>query len=464
LSLEKITYLGNLAINKSEILGINDPLTHLCQYLEKGEAAITGIKIDLETDVAERLPKTPFINHVGFKLDGDDFISVKDKVSMKSMTQSNLEVLKTMNIIQDQEIKRAEIEADEVRKLADWYKDAPVHSYMIFESLPIGNQKIAISRIYQKKPDGMLNGSFVSLHNPSVDSFNRLRQEFNPSLNDCVSEIDILENSYSFYSPNLKSPDDFIDFYVDTYDQILLEKSGVKRKFGLSNSTEIKTDGLKKIKNQPKLSEIYIDAIHNLAASGGLVSPELSSMNEKLGLKYPFEIGSKIQIDSARGFLSDVIKGIASVIDNADGDFLRYLEFNNSNTNINYDAISTFQVQSAGYDSLACPEFINIESSVRQAGFEQESMLRAFNIWETLDFFGKPKIDICKTNNCPSHGKISPFKDRTVVGGCGFCVECHKILQNHKSPEQIYQEKIKKQELKTKQKKELSKNNKTKAA
>jgi hypothetical protein len=248
LSVEKTIYLGNLAINKSEILGVNDPLTHLCQYLEKGDEAITGIKIDLETDVAERLPKTPFINHVGFKLDGDDFISVKDKVSMKSMTQSNLEVLKTINIIQDQEIKRAEIEADEVRKLADWYKSAPVYSYMIFESLPIGNQKIAISRIYQKKPDGMLNGSFVSLHNPSVDSFNRLRQEFNPSLNDCVSEIDILENSYSFYSPNLKSPDDFIDFYVDTYDQILLEKSGVKRKFGLSNSTEIKTDGLKKIK------------------------------------------------------------------------------------------------------------------------------------------------------------------------------------------------------------------------
>ena len=90
-------------------------------------------------------------------------------------------------------------------------------------------------------------------------------------------------------------------------------------------------------------------------------------------------------------------------------------------------------------------------------------MLRAFNIWESIDLFGRPKIDICRTANCPSHGNSKSFKSRTVVGGCGFCVECHKILQKNKSPEKAYQEKAKKQQAEA-IKKRPAKNNKDKAA
>jgi hypothetical protein len=48
-SSEQVAHLGRIAI-QSERLGINDPLTHLNQYLEKGEPALVGIKEDLETD------------------------------------------------------------------------------------------------------------------------------------------------------------------------------------------------------------------------------------------------------------------------------------------------------------------------------------------------------------------------------------------------------------------------------
>ncbi len=472
LSIEKVSHLGNLALNKSEFLGINDPLTHLCQYLENGQDAITGIKIDLETDVAERLPKTPFINHVGFEFIGDDFVSVKDRVSMNSMTQTNLNVMKKIEKRPDlkQEIERAKLEADEVRKLTNWYKAAPDYSYIIFESLPIGSQKIAISRIYQKQPGDRLQGSFVSLYEPSVNTFNQLRKDINPLLQECDSEIEILKNNYDFYAPNLKSPDNFIDFYVETYDKILFSASGAESSFGLPGPENTKINGLEKIKKQPKLSAIYIDAIQNLASSGGFASKELQDMNKKLGLSYAFESGSKIPIETARGFLSDVIRGIASVIDNADGDFLRYLETTETKTDTSYAALSCYQTQSRelgqSYDSLACPEFINdiSDDSSKQSSFEQDAMLRAFNIWESLDFFGQPKIDVCRTDNCPSRGTAKSFKDRTVVGGCGFCVECHKILQKNKSPEKIYQEKIKKQKSKIDKNKKNTKNNKFKAA
>jgi hypothetical protein len=442
LSTEHITHLGRIAI-RAEQLGINDSLSHLYQYLEKGEAAMPGIIEDLETNVAERLPKTPFYNYVNFEFTGNDFISVKDKISMKVMTANNKKLLaaesaNNPSIIS--EYARAKVESEEVDKLVDWYLNAPKDSCIIFESLPIGNQTIAVSRIYTKA-EGGLQACFVSLYNPSIEQFNTFRRRLNADVPDSLSELEMLKNHYQLLSPNLHS---FIDYYVGTYDDLMHKKTGNKHSFGLEKKDDQETqNGLEKVRAQTKLTSIYPTMIKALHDGQGKATSKLIGLKDKLGINIHLYNGQTISINLARELLDETIYRITSVIDKADAKLLVDLE-NNSDQSAGYSAASFFgnQAKESGktYASNACPESTtsNQDTPANSAENEYDILMRAFNGNNLPDNFGQPQIKACRTNNCPSRGRISWWPDKTLVGGCGFCVCCHHHLAAGKSPEHIY--------------------------
>lgn len=463
ISPEKVARLGRLAI-ESEFLGINDPLTHLHQYLKKGEVALIGIKEDLETDIAERLPKTPFVNYVGFEFTGDDFVSLKDKVSMNSMTETNLRIFKSESAKNPdliEEFERAEVEAKEATKLATWFKNAPTGAYLIFESLPISEQKIAISRIYQKASNGKLQGCFVSLYNSSVGQFNELRKILGADdVSTCQTEKEILQNCYEFYEPDLTAPSEFIDFYVGAYDYLLKEQQGEQYSFGLKkDKSKEKQNGLLKVRSQPRLTSIYLDTVKALASSQGVVTPELIQINDSLGIGYQLRKNQIITVEMAQSIMSEVILGITSVIDKANDKLLNDLEHSDTNQETNYAAVSHYgeqaKISGETYASNGCPEYGRSNSTEPSAdmNLEYNAICRAFNIREKLDNFGKPKTGVCRILNCPSRGSLGWLPNKTLVGGCDICVCCHKLLGKGKSPKIIYAEKKSKEEKALKSKK-----------
>ena len=440
--------LGRIAL-RADMLGINDPLTHLYQYLSVGESALVGIREDLETDIAERLPKTPFINHVGFEFTGHDFVSVKDAVSMKSMTANNLakfELITAANPTMAEELSRAEIEAQEVVKLADWIRRAPVGGHIIFESLPIGQQQIAISRIYQKTSDRQLLGSYVSLYNPNVDQFNRLRKKMSPGIANADNASDILQNCYEFYESDLTAPDKFIDYYVDSYDQLLEQQTDQAHAFGLSDIDVDQQNGLTKVRNQPGLTAIYVDTVKSLATSRGVVTPELIQIAERLGFSRHLTVNQALSTEEVQDLMREVILSIVSVVDKADAELLSDLSQADSGQGANYAAMSYFggQAKSAGqaYASNNCPEYglSNSASAANNSNTDFKAMQRAFNVPQTLDDFGEPSIGVCRISNCPTRGDSVWWPDKTLVGGCAICVDCHHLFGKGKSPDNIYRQ------------------------
>ncbi|MBC7943634.1 hypothetical protein H7X68_04005, partial [Candidatus Saccharibacteria bacterium] len=425
-------------------------------YLEKGNEALTGIKEDIETDIAERLPKTPFVNYVGFEFTGDDFVSVKDNVSMDSMTKTNLEIFEkkaASNPSMAAELDRAETEAQEAAKLTAWFKNAPVGAYLIFESLPIGEQKIAISRIYQKTSSSLMDGCFVSLYSPSVEQFNGLRSKLGAKTTDNETEKDILQNCYEFYDPNLTLPDKFISHYVGTYDQLLQTQNNQQYSFGLEkDQTTEKQNGILKVRSQPKLTSIYLDTIKTLGSSKGIVTPGLIQITDKLGTIHQLKENQVITKKMAHDIISDVILGIASVIDKADSKLLGDLEHSDTNEGANYAAMSYFgnEAKAAGetYDSGGCPTYnmSNETMTANDTNTEYNIMQISFNSGKTPNNFGVPKIGVCRILNCPSRGDVSWWSDKTLVGGCDFCVSCHKILEKGKSPKNTYADRKRKDE------------------
>lgn len=448
LDLERTVYLGRLAI-RSEYLGINDPLTHLHQYIERGESALVGIKEDIETDIAERLPKTPFVNYVGFEHTGDDFVSLKDKVSMKKMTSTNLRIFTDEAIKNPDmapEYERAKLESLEVTRINEWFTSASIGSCIVFESLPIGSQKFAISRIYRKSDERNIEGCFVSLYNPSVDRFNEFRKSLCVESHSCKDEFEILANPYEFYAPELNSKEDFTNFYVGLYDNIMNESDGKNYCFGIETDRDKqKINGLEKVRSQPKLTAIYLDTIKALTEGGGLVTPKIIGINESLGLGYRINEGSRINIDLAKNILSDVIAGITSVIDRANASLLEDLENFDTSKDASYQAVSLFgeQARTEGekYESNGCPEYSRQTQSIADDNSvnERQVIEKAFDIkGEEIRNFGTPKIGLCRIMNCPSRGEINWLPQKTLVGGCDICVCCHKIFAQGRLPKSVY--------------------------
>jgi hypothetical protein len=429
----------------TERLGINDPLTHLFQYLERGDDALVGIIEDIETDIAERLPKMPFVNYVGFEFTGDDFVSAKDRVSMKKMTENNFKILRSEQCLPD-EIARAEVEAEEVDRLSSWFKAAKDGEFLVFESLPIGKQTVAVSRIYQKTGENSLNGGFVSLYNPSVEMFNDFRKQNRAGKSDCRTELEVLENHYECSIDTKSMPmDQFIEQYVVAYDELQDKKCGKKHRFGLVVDDEtVIYNGLEKVRQQPKLTSVYIDAIQSLAIGGGRVSDELICISQKLGLGLNLDRGDTVSARTARTILSGVIRGITSVIDRAGVDLLSDIEQSDSGPSVGYAVVSHYgseaRDEGVSYDSEACPESSFASHAGLSGGNRSESDILQ-NIFNPFDFppnFGDRKLAMCRTRNCPTRKK--PL---VTVGGCGFCVKCHHLLEEKDKPERYYDEKWK---------------------
>lgn len=467
-SRERTISLGQLAIRMDQ-LGINDPLTHLFQRVEKGKSAEIGILEDLITDIAERLPKTPFVNQINYEIFENDFVSCKDRVSMRRMTENNLKVFSD-ELSKNSELKieyeRAEIEAREVEAILCWFKGASVGSYLIFESLPIGDQKIAISRIYQKKSKSILEGSFVSLYNPSVEIFNEFRSQVGGDRVARVDELDVLRNHYEYFDGKLVSSLEFIDYYVSVYDKLLSKKRGGQFSFGIESDVFAKkraiNNGIEKVRKQNGLTKVYMDAVQALASSDGVITPELRSVCNVLDSDLQISVGERISVGLARDILSNMITRITSVIDRANDDILSELEY--SGGDANYSAVSIYgdEAKSYGedYSSNACPELARAQhqdqddakkSIFSDDELEYELMMKAFNTPTRLKMFGRPKIGVCRIPNCPSRGNMSWMPDKTLVGGCNVCVCCHKHFQKGKSPEAIYKEQERENKRKKKQ-------------
>lgn len=469
---EKIARIGRQSIISAEQLdisdlGINDPLTHLYKFEQRGNDALVVIREDFDRDVGERLPRTPFVSDVEFEFTGSDFVSAKDRVSMKIMTENNLIILdaqQSTNAGLSEELTRAEVEATEVEKLSAWFKDAPVGTFLVFESLPIGKQKVAISRIYQKKDEDSLDSRFVSLYGPSVGVFNTFRNELGSSKSDCISELEILENDYEIRNPELTSIDQFVESYVATYDGVLNQQTGEEHSFGLNKDEKAaQKNGLSIVRSHPKLTSIYVDAIKSLAEGQDRVSDDLVHINDRLGLGFGLHEGDAITIQTKRRVLQEVIRGVTSAIDRADVDLLFDIERSDSSSGMGYAAVSHYGSESrsegASYESNACPEysFANQSGAIGGTnGSEYNTLFGAFNPMNIPNKFGRPKIGICRINNCPTRGKSRYVHGNTLVGGCDICVHCHQIFEKGKSPEIVYDEKIKDEQRKQKQDEEES--------
>jgi hypothetical protein len=368
---------------------------------------------------------------------------------MNSMTEKNLQIFKAesaKNPDLTNEFERADVEAQEVTKLATWFKDAPAGARLIFESLPINEQKIAISRIYQKKNNKRLEGCFLSLYGSSVGQFNELRKTLGADdVSTCQTEKEVLQNCYEFYEPKLADSNEFTDFYVGAYDYLLQEKQGKEYSFGLEKDKNKETqNGLTKVRNQPKLTSIYLDTIKALASSDGVVTHEIIQINDNIGMGYQLKKDQRITIEMARNMMGEVISGITSVIDKADDKLLYDLEDSGVGQETNYSAVSHFgeQAKTAGetYASNGCPEYARSKQTEQSADAtsEHDAMFQAFNISENPNSFGKPKVDVCRITNCPSRGDEEWWPKKTLVGGCSICVSCHKLFEDGKSPEIIY--------------------------
>jgi len=450
---ERRVNLGRIAI-ELEYLGINDPLSHLFQYLERGKESLDGIREDLETDIAERLPETPFISQVAFDFLGDDFISSVGKLSMKTMTRNNLNILAEASSINPnlaKEYERASVEAKEPEKLESWFLHAKVGAFLIFESLPIGEQEIAVSRIYRKLNDSTLEGSFVSLYQPSVKQFNELRRQIGAGSDNSETEIDILDNNYEFFSSTFRDSRDFVEYYKYIYDLILgHNNSGTTYHFGLLvNKDDAKPkNSIDTIKQQTALTEIYLEALDILAKSDGRVGEEMIDLTKKLNLEYDFKKGDTISMEMARNFLSQIIVSIARVIHQADKSILSDLSASSDEKLVSYATVSYYNAAQSesvhDYANNVCPTYsrdnLNNSESGEAGILEYGVLAKSFNLYKGLDNFGTPKLGVCIIKGCPSRGNVEWLPSRTIVGGCSICANCHKILNSGKSPEKIYKQ------------------------
>jgi hypothetical protein len=299
-------------------LGVNDPLTHLEQYLENGEAAMNSIDEDLITDCAERIEKPRFINSVQFDKAGNDFISRESKFSMRSMT-AKTEYKFAGNAADIQLYRRAKIELEEVDRLNNWFDSAEVDDAYIVESMPITeNETYTIVRIYQKVSAHVLIEHIVTLHNSSVDIFGELHHQLGASVPKSQTSLELLDNMYA-HSPQDGNFGNFLDQYVSTYDGILASQNpGQKFSLGLEKSEQSDTrDDMVMVRSQTALRSVYLDSLRALATSGGYVRPQILNINKELGLGMELTDGSTISAAVARELLDSSLQYVVATLNRA---------------------------------------------------------------------------------------------------------------------------------------------------
>ena len=299
-------------------LGVNDPLTHLEQYLENGEAAINSIDEDLITDCTERIEKPHFINSVVFDRTESDFISRENKFSMRAMTGTT-EYKFAGNLADMRLYARAKIESKEVDRLNTWFDNAQVNDAYIVESMPMTeSETYTIVRIHQKASEQELIEHIVTLHNASVGAFNQLHSELRTEAAQSQTPMELLDNMYA-HSPQDGNFGNFLDQYVSTYDGILASQNpGQKFSFGLEKSEQSDTrDDMVMVRSQTALRSVYLDSLRALATSGGYVRPQILNINKELGLGMELADGSTISAAVARELLDSSLQYVVATLNRA---------------------------------------------------------------------------------------------------------------------------------------------------
>lgn len=322
-SLSQTSNLGERAlwgagIFKSE-LGVNDPLTHLEQYLEKGEAALVSIDMDLITDCAERIENPRFINTVIFDRHGNDFVSRENKFSMHNMTATT-EYKFVGNVIDARLYQRAKIESKEVDRLNEWFDSADPGDVFVVESMPLTKkERYTIVRFHQKINQQVLAEHILTMHNSDVAIFNELHARIGVDAPKSQSALELLDNMYTHQLGENQSFEEFLNHYIGAYDKLLTERSpGKEFKFGLEVSElSLPRDDLALVKSQSTLRSIYIDAIRALGKSDGRVTPDVLRINDELKLGMNLEKGDLISSTTARGLLDSSLQYIVATLNRA---------------------------------------------------------------------------------------------------------------------------------------------------
>ena len=298
-------------------LGVNDPLAHLEQYLERGEAAIDSIDEDLITDCAERMVKPKFINRVDFDRIGDDFVSRENKFSMRAMTRTT--EYKFASVADMRLYERARIESKEVDRLNEWFDDAKINDVYIVTSMPMTeSETYTIVRIHQKTGVSQLNEHVLTLHNSNVDIFNQLHAQLGAAVPNSSNEFELLDNMYS-YRPEDGDFEGFIGKYAKAYDSILAKKNpGREFNLGLEKSEKIeRADDIDMIRAQAPLRQVYLDSLRALGDSRGYVTEQIVDIDQKFGFAMGFKQSDTISAVAARGLLDNSLQYIVATLNRA---------------------------------------------------------------------------------------------------------------------------------------------------
>jgi hypothetical protein len=308
-------------------LGVNDPLTHLEQYLKYGEAAMNSVDEDLITDIAERRLKPTFVNPVKFDRVGTDFISRENKFSMRRMTAITEQKFSQGGAADINLYKRAQVESKEVARLNEWFDSAETNDVFIVESMGLTkSERYTIVRIHQKTGQGELVEHVVTLHNASVDIFNLVHDTLNAAVPDSQTPLELLDNMYA-YKPDSR---DFAEEYVSLYDAVLSsQNSGQEYSFGLPKAEKPKAeDDVVAIRRQTALRAVYLDSLKALGDSGGYVTPKICEINRGLGGEMELLEGSTISLALARELLDRSLQSVVATFNRASPEQLASLAAN----------------------------------------------------------------------------------------------------------------------------------------
>jgi len=322
-------------------LGVNDPMTHLDQYLDFGEAAMASIDEDFIADCAERLLKPRLINNVWFDRAGSDFVSRENKFSMRAMT-STTEYKFAGNAIDLQLYQRAKIESKEVSRLNNWFDAAQPGEMFIVESMPLGRERYTVVRVYEKVDETQLVENIVTLHNSTIGIFNSLHDWLGAEVPDSQTPLELLDNMYSYRPSPDQNAGSFLQTYVDSYDSILATQNpGLEYSFGLTASERLRQgDDMSMVRSQVALRSIYTDCVRTLGDSGGRVSSELIRFNNNLKFGFNLAENSVISTHLARQFLDSSLQYVVATMNRASASKLQQLALSN-------DKLAA--VESAGY-------------------------------------------------------------------------------------------------------------------
>lgn len=322
--LESATHVGERALWGAGVfkpeLGVNDPLTHLEQYLEHGEAVMVSVDEDLITDCAERLLKPQFIHSVAFERIGNDFISRENRFSMREMTQITEDKF-TGNTVDMQLYKRTKIESKEVDRLNNWFPAAKAGDVFVVESMNLTkSERYTLVRIHEKLNENELTEHIITLHKASVPVFNQLHAELGAVVPASQTVLELLDNMYNYTPPAGQTTADFLQHYVNTYDYLLAAKGpDTDYRFGLTPGERPRSagDDMAMVRSQTALRSVYHDSVKALGRSNGRVTTEIINIENQLGLGMNLTEDEIISSAMARGLLDSILQHIMATLNRA---------------------------------------------------------------------------------------------------------------------------------------------------